>query len=324
MADPFQPEISATVQPRQEDVAFDLDKVLSSVVSLTSQVPLDAHSAATLGPERQGNGVLIRDDLVLTVGYLITEAETIWLIGNNGKATLAHAVGSDQATGFALVQALQPLDLPPIELGNSAALSVGERVIVAGHGGRNQAIKARVITKQEFAGYWEYVLDEAIFTAPAHPNWGGTAIIAGDGTLRGIGSLFVQEGPPGNAPVDGNMVIPIDLLKPILDDIMQYGSTKQPPRPWLGMSTMEADENLVVASLSKGGPAQMADIRIGDFVIEIAGEQVDSLAGMFRRIWSLGSAGVEVPLTIYRDGALIGVNVQSCNRADRLKSPRLH
>lgn len=324
MADPFQPEISVAVQPRPEDVAFDLDKVLSSVVSLTSRVPLDAHSASTLGPERQGNGVVIRDDLVLTVGYLITEAESIWLVGNNGQAVPAHAVGSDQATGFGLVQALQPLDLAPIELGSSAALSVGERVIVAGHGGRRQAIKARVITKQEFAGYWEYVLDEAIFTAPAHPNWGGTAIIAGDGTLRGIGSLFVQEGPPGNAPIDGNMVIPIDLLKPILDDIVQYGSTKKPPRPWLGMSTMEADENLVVASLSKGGPAQMADVRVGDFVIEIAGEQVDSLAGMFRRIWSLGSAGVEVPLTIFRDGALIGINVQSVNRADRLKSPRLH
>ncbi len=324
MADPFQPEISASVQPRQEDVSFDLDKALSSVVSLTSQVPLDAHSASTLGPERQGNGVVIRDGLILTVGYLITEAESIWLVGNNGKAVPAHALGSDQATGFGLVQALQPLDVAPIELGNSAALSVGERVIVAGHGGRKQAIKARVITKQEFAGYWEYVLDEAIFTAPAHPNWGGTAIIAGDGTLRGIGSLFVQEGPPGNAPVDGNMVIPIDLLKPILDDIVQYGSTNKPPRPWLGMSTMEADEKLVVASLSKGGPAQMADIRIGDFVIEIGGEQVDSLAGMFRRIWSLGSAGVEVPLTIYRDGALITINVQSGNRSDRLKSPRLH
>ena len=137
MPDPFQPEISAAVQPRPEDVSFDLDEVLSSVVSLTSQVPLDAHSASTLGPERQGNGVLIRDDgLVLTVGYLITEAETIWLVGNNGKVAPAHAVGSDQATGFGLVQALQPLDLPPIELGSSAGLSVGERVIVAGHGGR--------------------------------------------------------------------------------------------------------------------------------------------------------------------------------------------
>ena len=157
-------------------------------------VPSDAFTAETLGTERAGNGVLIRGDgLVLTIGYLITEAETVWISHSGGRAVPGHVLGYDQETGFGLVQALARLDLPALSLGSSKNAEIGERVVVGGAGGRQRAVAARIIAKQEFAGYWEYVLDEAIFTAPAHPNWGGTAVIGPAGDLIGVGSLQIQQ-----------------------------------------------------------------------------------------------------------------------------------
>ena len=325
MSELYEREISSTARPKPEDVAFDLNRALSSVVSLRSRIPEDAFTAATLGVERGGNGVLIREDgLVVTVGYLIIEAETVWLIDNEGNLTPAHVVAYDQETGFGLVQALGPMNLPTMEMGNSSELKEGDRVIVAGHGGRRQSVKAHVVSKREFAGYWEYVLDEGIFTSPPHPNWGGTALIGGDGTLCGIGSLFIQQAVPGQDPIDGNMIVPIDILKPILDDLLMYGRTNRPPRPWLGMMTAEAEDQLVVAGLTSDGPAQQAGLLVGDLVLEVDGRPVEGLATMFRRIWAIGEAGVEVPLTLLRDGDTMEVSVASANRYDYLKSPRLH
>jgi len=203
-------------------------------------------------------------------------------------------------------------------------LEPGEAVILAGHGGRRQAICARVQAKREFAGYWEYLLDEAIFTAPPHPTWGGTGLIGHDGTLRGIGSLFVQQMVPKKGPVDGNMIVPIDILMPIMDEMLSYGRTNRPPRPWLGMMTTEMDENLVVAGLVESGPAQRADVQVGDFVIGVNGQPVSELATMFRTIWAIGEAGVEIPLTLSRDGEMLDLTVQSVNRSDLLKSPQVH
>ena len=229
-------EFPAAAQPNAEDVGFALDEVLSSVLSLRSEIPDDAFTALILGTQRGGNGVVISDDgLVLTIGYLIAEAETVWLVSGDGKATPAHVVGYDQTTGFGLVQALGRLDAPAITLGTSRTTRVGDPVIVAGSGGRRHALNARIMAKHEFAGYWEYLLDEAIFTEPAHPLWGGTALIGADGKLQGIGSLLVQAARDDDASDEINMFVPIDLLAPILDDMLKYGKVDQPPRPWLGM-----------------------------------------------------------------------------------------
>src|SRR5215469_2378609 len=217
-------KVPSSVQPKPEDYGYDLERALSCVVGLHATVPSDAFTAETLGTERAGNGVFIRGNgLVLTIGYLITEADTIWIALNDGRSVPGHVLGYDQESGFGLVQALAKLDVPSLEIGDSAAASIGERVVVAGVGGRQRSVAARVIAKQEFAGYWEYVLDEAIFTAPAHPNWGGTALIGGDGDLLGIGSLQVQQAREGGAVEPINMIVPIDLLKPILDDMLTLG-----------------------------------------------------------------------------------------------------
>ena len=322
--EPFDPR-GQPRNPRPDDVSFDLDRVLSSVVALRSEVPEDAFTAQALGTERGGNGVVISDTgLVLTIGYLIMEAESVWLLDADGKATAGHPLASDSETGFGLVQALGQLTLPPIELGSSDALREGDTAIIAGYGGRDHAVVASVVSKREFAGYWEYVLDEGIFTAPAHPSWGGAALIGEDGKLRGVGSLFVQHMVAEETLLSGNMIVPIDLLPPILDDLVKLGRTRKAPRPWLGMFTSEADDQLVVAGLAAGGPADRADVRVGDTVRAVSGAPVGDLVGMYRSIWALGGAGVEVPLTVEREGRMVEVSVSSADRADFLKAPRMH
>lgn len=311
--------------PRPQDYRFDLEQTYRSLVAVRAQIPEDAFTASVLGTERGGNGVVINDDgLILTIGYLVTEAETIWLTDRDGKATPGHVLGYDQESGFGLIQALRPLGLPALEIGSSADLSEGDRVILAGFGGPRGSISARVTGIREFAGYWEYLLDAAIFTAPAHQNWGGTALIGEDGKLRGIGSLFIQQGSSEDDVVDGNMVVPIDLLEPILEDMSTLGRPNKEPRPWLGLFGTEVENRVVVAALSRGGPADRADIQVGDIVLAVNGQRVSTLAGFFRRVWSLGPAGVEVPLSVARDGDVLSVAVQSIARADVLKRPKLH
>lgn len=322
MSDPNNLE-TLSLHPRPSDVAFDLDRALAAVLSVRTRIPADAMTASLLGTEREGHGVLIRTDgLVLTIGYLIAEAETVWLIDHRGRAVPGHVVGYDQETGFGLVQALTTLAGPPLPLGSSAALQLNDAVIVAGYGGREQAIQARVVAKQEFAGYWEYILDEALFTSPAHPSWGGAALIGADGTLRGIGSLLLHT--DDETEYDANMIVPIDLLPPILDDLLRYGRAARPPRPWLGLFATEMNGRLVIADVIRNGPAARAGLQAGDIIVYAAGEPVQELSTLFRRIWSLGSAGVDVSLAVLRDGAARTVNVRSANRYDCLKAPHLH
>jgi S1-C subfamily serine protease len=312
-------------QPRPADYAFDLEAAMSAVVGLRSLVPEDAFTAQTLGTERAGNGVLIRDSgLVLTIGYLITEAESIWLSPSTGHPVPGHALAYDQETGFGLVQALARLDVPALPIGDSGRALIGDRVVVAGVGGRRRSVAARVVAKQEFAGYWEYVLDEAIFTAPAHPNWGGTAMIGASGELLGIGSLQLEQGRERGMSGHLNMIVPIDLLKPILDDLLHHGRPNRPPRPWLGLYAAEIDDRIVVIGLADRGPAQRAGLRTGDVVLSVGGENVGSLAGMFRRIWSLGQAGIEVPIKFDRDGRSFEQKIASADRNRFFKAPRLH
>jgi S1-C subfamily serine protease len=313
------------MQPNPENYKYPLEDALSAVVGVRTIIPADAFTAETLGTDRLGNGVLIRKDgLVLTIGYLVTEAETVWLtIGS--KVVQGHVLGFDQVTGFGLVQALARLDAPHLELGDSGAASVGEQVVVAGAGGRKQSVAARIIAKQEFAGYWEYLLDEAIFTAPGHPHWGGTGVIGAAGTLLGIGSLQVQHQVRESGQVANlNMIVPIDLLKPILDDMLRFGRAKRPPRPWLGLFASEIGNRLVVTGVSGRGPAGQADIRAGDIILSVDGDEVSNLASLFRKIWSLGSAGVEVPMQLFRDGRAFQARMKSADRMSFLKSPMLH
>ncbi len=312
------------LQPDTDDVSFDLDSALNAVVNVRAEIPDDAFTASILGTERVGNGVVIREDgIVLTIGYLITEAETIWLTTNDGNVVSGHPLAYDQATGFGLIQPLGQLGVPSLDFGNAGACQTGEDVLFLGQGGRQHALKAKLIDKREFAGYWEYVLDEALFIAPAHPQWGGAALVGHDGRLLGIGSLLVQEAIDGQT-VQGNMVVPIDLLNPILDSMLTTGRSGTPPHPWLGMYTTESGKNLVVGGVAEHGPAAKAGIKQGDLVLEVSGKRISTLAQLFRTAWQTGPAGATIPLTIAREGDVLRYEVKSADRNDFLKKPRLH
>jgi S1-C subfamily serine protease len=318
-------EIPKHFQPKAEDWSFDLERTLASVLTLRATIPADAFTAGTLGTERGGNAVVIRaDGLVLTIGYLITEADTIWLSTNDGRAVPGHVLAYDQETGFGLVQALGKLNLPALQMGRSNQLRVGERAILAGGGGREHAVSARIAAKQEFAGYWEYLIDEALFTSPAHPNWGGAALIAGDGSLVGIGSLHLQQARDNGPPEHLNMIVPIDLLPPILDDLLTLGRTSHPPRPWLGLYATEVEDKIVVAGLSSSGPGKRGGLRMGDILVQVGGIEIKDLASLYRAIWSCGAAGAKVPVTIFRDGKTVELDIKSADRGGFLKSPSLH
>jgi len=312
------------LQPRPEQVPFDLDAALESVVMVHAEIPEEAFTASILDTERVGSGVVIgADGLVLTIGYLITEATSVWLTANSGNVVPGHALAYDQTTGFGLVLPLGRLDAPAMERGTSTILDTGDDVLVIGHGGVSHSLNAKVIAKREFAGYWEYVLDDALFTAPPHPQWGGTALVGMNGRLLGIGSLLVQEAVGGET-FDANMFVPIDLLEPILDELITLGRPARAPRPWLGLYAAELRGQLVVRSLAQGGPAHRAGIRPGDLVLEVAGQPVASLAELFRTIWRVGPAGSEIPLTLARGETASHVRVRSADRNDFLIKPRQH
>jgi len=323
VSEPEQWAFPEELQPRPAELGFDLGAALDAVVMLRAEIPEDAFTAGILGTERAGSGVVIGDGLVLTIGYLITEATTLWLTTNRGQVIGGHVLAYDQPSGFGLVQALGRLDAPTLARGTAASCEVGDGVIVAGYGGRAHALQARVFAKREFAGYWEYLLEEALFTTPAHPLWGGAAVIGADGRLVGLGSLFVEE-MAGERKVEGNMAVPIDLLGPILDDLLKLGRADRPPRPWLGLYATELQGRLVVAGLATGGPAARAGLKTGDTLAEVAGEPVTGLADLFRKVWRLGAAGVEVPLTVARNGNRRAVTVASVDRGDLLSKPSLH
>jgi S1-C subfamily serine protease len=271
-----------------------------------------------------GHGVVIGSDgLVLTIGYLITEAESIWLTTNDGAVVPGHALAYDQVTGFGLVLPLGRLDVPTMQRGSASSASVGDSVTVIGHGGLEHALDAKIIARREFAGYWEYLLEEALFTAPAHPQWGGTALVGEDGKLLGVGSLLVQEAA-GPDTVDANMFVPIDLLEPILADMLKFGRPSRAARPWLGLYATPLQGVLVVRGLTQGGPAQRAGVKLGDVLLEVAGEPVSDLAELFRKVWRVGPAGSEIAMTLARGRNTSQVRVTSADREDFLKKPRRH
>jgi S1-C subfamily serine protease len=300
---------------------MDIDAILHATVAVRATIPEDAFTADSLGTLREGSGAVINDSgLVLTIGYLITEASEVWLTTHEGRVVPAHALAYDQQTGFGLVQALARLDLPAFAFGDSRRTRVGDPAVLADGGGR--FIRGSVVARQEFAGYWEYLLDDAIFTVPAHPSWGGAALVGDDNRLLGIGSLRLQMMQAGEV-ADINMSVPIDLLSPILDDMLTRGQPSRPPRPWLGVFSAESDGDVVVMSVSQGGPAAQAGLKRGDIISDIRDAGVDGLADFYRKLGKSGPAGSEIPLRIVRDGRESWVRLKTADRNDFLRKPHL-
>lgn len=291
------------------------EEILKAVVKIRSVIPKDAHTANTLGTEREGSGVVIDSEgLILTIGYLIVEAETIEVMGSEGKPVSAAFVGYDYPTGFGLLRTGKPLGVAPIKLGQSSTAKTGDPVLIAGYGGTDTAIAGRIISRKEFAGYWEYLLDEAIFIAPAYTNFGGAALINPDGQLLGIGSLFSQLAIPGLGSIPCNIFVPIDLLHPILSDLKTTGRSRKPPRPWLGINAEEAHGRIFITKITAGGPADGAGLQPGDLILSVKGKTVNGLADFYRKIWEVGNAGVDVPLSLLRGIQIREITIRSTDR----------
>jgi serine protease Do len=297
----------------------DAEETLSAIVRVKSRIIKDARSAETLGMQRDGTGVLIRDGYVLTIGYLVIEAESVEVTGADGKAVPATIAGYDHATGFGLLKLLAPLAGKPLPLGDAATLAEREAAMIASHGGRDGVNLVYVVSRRPFTGSWEYLLDSAIFTYPAVMNWSGAALISAKGELLGIGSLIVNDSAGAGSQSPGNMFVPIDLLKPILDDLMTAGRRAGPARPWLGLNAEEMRGRLIIARVSPDGPAARAGLKSGDIVIGVAGEEVNTLADLYRKVWSRGAAGVEVPLKVLQGLAVRDVSLRSIDRLEYFK-----
>ncbi len=307
-------------QDKDKDKAQkEADETLSAIVRVKTRIIKDARSAETLGLQRDGSGVLVRDGYVLTIGYLVIEAESIEVSGADGKAVPATVAGYDHASGFGLLKLLAPFAGKPLPFGDASALAEREAAMIASHGGRDGVNLVYVVSRRPFTGSWEYLLDSAIFTYPAVMNWSGAALISAKGELLGIGSLIVNDSAGAGSQSPGNMFVPIDLVKPILEDLIAAGRRSGPARPWMGLNAEEMRGRLIVARVSPDGPAARAGLKSGDIVIGVGGEEVNTLADLYRKVWARGAAGVEVPLKVLQGLEIRDVAVRSIDRLEYFK-----
>lgn len=315
------PPVSANEQSPEAVVR----KAAESVLRVRAIVPADARSARTLGTERSGSGVVIDSSgLVLTIGYVILEAMSVTVTTNDGRNIPAEVLAYDYDTGFGLLRPVLPLGLAPLPLGDSKSLAENTPAVVIGAGGFERVMPAVVVSRREFAGYWEYMLDDAIFTSPPYDDWGGAALVGLDGRLLGIGSLFVADARQGERQIPGNMFVPVHLLRPILADLLTDGRSGAPPKPWLGVSTQSAQGRLFITRLTPGGPAEQAGLRQGDLLLRIGDETIGSIADFYRKLWARGAAGVEVPVTVRRDGAEQRIMVKTGDRYQYMQFRRTY
>ena len=297
------------------------EALLSAVVRVRMKALPDARTSRTLGDEREGSGVVIDEEgHVLTIGYLVLEPDAIEVTGAGNKTVPARLVGYDHATGFGLIKLQGPLDAKPVALGDSGRLAPREPVMVLPWGGAQAASVAYVVSRREFTGAWEYLLDSAIFVSPPTMAWAGAALVNRDYQLVGIGSLLVRDAAPGIREIPGNMFVPINLLKPVLADLKSRGRTAQVPRPWLGLRTEAAHGRLFVTGVSEDGPADLAGVERGDIVLAVGPDAVATQAELYRKMWALGPAGTEVPLKILRNGDTHEIRIKSIDRSAFFRS----
>ncbi|QJR16214.1 S1C family serine protease [Usitatibacter palustris] len=305
-------------KPKEEDAAYQtLISAANAVVAVKMKALANARSAETLGNERLGSGVLIAPSgLVLTIGYLILEADQVDVTTVGGRTIPATVVAYDHATGFGLLRPIGPLDVKPVRLGNSGKVDALDRMMVATGSGELGVSVTTVVSKRTFAGYWEYLIDDALFTSPPRLDHSGAALINKDGELVGIGSLFVMDAQTPGERLPGNMFVPVDLLKPIIDEMIETGRQKAGVRPWLGINSLEEDGRIKVLRVTSDGPAEKAGIKPGDIILTVGGQKVEKLDDFYKKLWSSGKPGVEVALKILQGAEVRDLKIRSIDRLE--------
>ena len=295
----------------------DLMEVLSSVVTVEALVPDDARTATILGDERVGSGIVIDGaGLVVTIGYLILEATDAWVRTGGGQRVPARILAYDHETGFGLLRAQAPLDkVVPMALGDSDALVEGSPAVIASFGGPGVLQPVLTVSRRDFAGYWEYLLENAIFTSPPYRFFGGAALMSTGGRLVGVGSLIVPDATPEPDAAPGNMFVPVSKLKSVLADLIVSGRSANPLRPWLGVYAEESDDGrVIVMSLAEDGPALKAGVEPGDIIVSAGDARVLGLADFYRKLWDGRRPGDRVTLTVERNGESRSIDVLGGNR----------
>ena len=311
------PAMGATGETVGAGPGIDAEKFFSALVKVRTHALSDARSADTLGTDREGTGIVIDDKgLILTIGYLIVEADQVDVVDDQGRTLPARVIGYDHSSGLGLVRPLVPLKASPIPLGDSDKLVETDPVLIVNHGGREHAALAYVVSRRPFIGSWEYLIDQAIFTSPPSPNWSGAALIGKDGKLLGVGSLILRDATETDPHLPGNMFVPIDLLKPILSEMIRTGHRSGPARPWLGIVADEVQGRLIVSRVSPEGPAERAGLRAGDIILAVGNEAVRSQAEFYRKIWGRGAAGSDIPLRLLQGIDVRDISVHSIDRVD--------
>ena len=307
-----------------EAEGIDAARLFAAIVKVSARAVPDARSSSTLGDDREGTGVVIGDNgLILTIGYLVIEADEVSIVDSKGRTLSARVVGYDHATGFALLRTLAPFDAKPVALGSSATIAEHDPVMIASSAEDSVAF-AYIVSKRAFSGDWEYAIDQALYTSPPTMNWSGAGLFDRDGKLLGVGSLIVREANDDDPKIPGNMFVPIDLLKPILADLVKSGRRAGPARPWLGLAADEVSGRLVVARVSPDGPADRAGISAGDIILGVGSDSVRTQAEFYRKVWSRGGAGSEIPLKVLQGVDVKNVPVQSMDRVDYFKRPTMY
>jgi serine protease Do len=279
--------------------AADSDALFRAIVKVETRAVPGARSSATLGEEREGNGIVIgKDGLILTIGYLIVEADEVRITDSRGRTLPARIVGYDHPTGLGLVRTVTPLDVPPVPFGDSGKVAERDPVMVVNYDGADDVTLAYIVSRRPFTASWEYMLDQAIFTSPPTRNWSGAALVDPQGRLLGIGSLMVRDALSGARSLPGNMFVPIDALKPVLDELVRNGKRGGPARPWLGVSADEQQGRLYVTRVSPDGPGDQAGIQVGDIILGVGNDGVRTQAEFYRRVWGRGAAGSDIPLKV--------------------------
>lgn len=315
---------AATPQPPTAQATIDaLTRAHASVVGVQVMAAAGARSAETLGRERSGSGVVIGPDgLVLTIGYLLLEADTVQITTQDNRTLPARPVAYDLATGFGLVRPLLPLrGVVPVPLGSQADAAAGEAMMVATGGEDGDVNMTQLVSKRPFSGYWEYHIESALFTSPPVGNHSGAPLFNQRGELLGIGSLFVMDAMGGNRRLPGNMFVPVDLLKPILAELQQTGTSKPSRRPWLGLTSSEQGGRVQVVRVNKDSPAQAAGLQPGDVVLAVDGAKVATLEAFYKQVWQHANPDDEIQLTVLQGAEIKTITLKAVDRMSTMIKP---